>query len=349
MSTVRSGYDAILLDLDGTVYRGGSALAGAAAAVAAVRADGIGLAFVTNNASRSPAQVAQHLTDVGVPADPAEVVTSSQAAAAVLAERLSPGDRVLVVGTEALADEIAAVGLKPVREAADDPAAVVQGHSPDTGWRQLAQACTAIRAGSLWVACNVDPTLPTEHGELPGNGAMVAALRAATGREPVVAGKPARPLVDAAVAAVRAGRPLLVGDRLDTDIEAAVAAGLESLLVLSGVTDPPTLLAAPPAQRPGYLATDLSGLDSDPELLRITERGGWRCTVADGALVLSGSGADPLDALRTLCARWWADGDGAIPVIADGDAAGAALAELGLAELGLAAPEPGGLGRGRPH
>ena len=332
MTTLSSRYDAVLLDLDGTVYRGGSALPGAVDAVTALRRSGIAVAFMTNNASRTPDEVAEHLVGLGVHAQAQEVVTSAQAAATVLADRLSPGDRVLVVGTEALVGEIATVGLCPVRDAADDPAAVVQGHSPDTGWRQLAQACLAIRAGVVWVACNLDPTLPTEHGELPGNGSMVAALRTATSREPVVAGKPGLPFMEASVARVAARHPLVVGDRLDTDVEAAAAAGLDSLLVLSGVTDSATLLAAPPGRRPTYLGTDLESLAEDPESVRIGDRAAWTCEVVDGALVLrgDGSGADPLDALRALCARWWRGGDGPARVTGAGDPAEEAVRDLGL-------------------
>lgn len=332
MTALNSRYEAVLLDLDGTVYRGGSVLPGAADAVTALRGSDVTVAFMTNNASRSPDEVAEHLVGLGIHAQAEEIVTSAQAAAAVLADRLNPGDRVLVVGTEALSSEITAAGLCPVRDAGDEPVAVVQGHSPDTGWRQLAQACMAIRAGALWVACNLDPTLPTEDGELPGNGAMVAALRTATDREPVVAGKPGRPFMDTSVARVAARHPLVVGDRLDTDIEAAAAADLDSLLVLSGVTDPAALLAAPPGQRPTYLAAGLECLAEDAESVRIGDRAAWACEVVDGELVLrgDGNGADPLDALRALCAQWWRGGDGPVRVTAAGATAEEAVRALGL-------------------
>ena len=330
-NALSSGYDAILLDLDGTVYRGGSALPGASGAVTRLRREGTAMVFVTNNASRSPKQVAEHLTELGVDAATPEVATSAQAAAIVLADRLAPSARVLVVGTSALADEVATAGLAPVRRADDDPAAVVQGHSPDTGWRELAEACIAIRAGRLWIACNVDQTLPTERGELPGNGAMVAALRAATSREPVVAGKPERPLVDASVAKAGARRALMVGDRLDTDVAGAAAAGLDSLLVLSGITDAATLLAAPAGHRPTYLAEDIGGLAVDTEEVRIGHRDGWACEVTDGELVLQArADGDPVDALRALCARWWAHGEGAVRVVGSGGGAERAVRALGL-------------------
>ncbi|MBM7773001.1 HAD superfamily hydrolase (TIGR01450 family) [Actinokineospora baliensis] len=298
------GYDALLFDLDGTVYRGGEAISGAAGAIAAARADGTTVRFVTNNASRSPAQVADHLVQLGVPAEPGEVSTSAQAAAAVLAARLSPGEHVLVLGTSALAAEVTAVGLVPVRTA-DGVAAVVQGLSPDLSWRDLAEAAVAINAGALWVACNVDRTLPTERGLLPGNGSLVHTLRYATDHEPEVAGKPATPLMAESVRAADARRPLVIGDRLDTDIEGAVAAGLDSLLVLTGVCTAADLLAAGPEARPTYLAADLTAITAPVADLEIGPKPGWHLREENATLTPTGDG-DPLDLLRALCAATWA-------------------------------------------
>ena len=232
----------------------------AAESVAAARAAGMRAAFVTNNASRRPARVADNLQALGIPAAPADVVTSAQAAAQWLTERLAPGSPVLVVGTDDLAAEVAEAGLTPVRQAADGPAAVVQGLSPDTGWRELSEAAVALRAGALWVAGNRDATYPSPRGPLPGNGAFVAALETATGRRPTVVGKPAPELHRASVDRVGATRPLVVGDRLDTDVLGAVAGGSDSLLVLTGVTDLEVLLAAPRGSRPTYVSADLRGL-----------------------------------------------------------------------------------------
>ncbi|MPZ67228.1 MAG: HAD-IIA family hydrolase [Pseudonocardiaceae bacterium] len=333
---MHAGYDGLLLDLDGTVYRGQEAIPGAAAAISGLREAGIGIGFVTNNASRAPRRIAEHLASLDIEVTDDEVVTSAQAGAAVLADRLASGSDVLVVGTDALAAEVQALGLTPVRAADAGPAGVVQGHSPETGWRQLAEACLAIRAGSLWVACNVDPTLPTERGQVVGNGALVVALRAATGAEPVVAGKPARPLVEAAVARLGARHPLMIGDRLDTDIAAADGL-MDSLLVLTGVTDAAELLAAPVGQRPTFVGVDLTALAQDPEVLRVGARPGWRCTITDVALVLHGDTAEPgtpQDALRTLCHHWWAAAGGVPTVTAADDTAAAALAAMGLAGPG---------------
>jgi len=323
-------YDVLLADLDGTLYRGAEAVPGAVEAVKGAAARGVRTAYVTNNASRRPSDVAKQLADLGFPATEADVVTSSQAAADMLAEQLSAGAAVLVVGTDALAAEITRVGLTVTTQAAD-AAAVVQGHSPDTGWRVLAEASVALRGGAIWVACNLDATLPTERGPLPGNGSMVAVLRTATGLEPQVAGKPAPALVDASVRRTGARHPLMIGDRLDTDIEGGRAAGIPALLVLTGVSDAAELLAAPPQRRPDFVAADLSGLTRDPRDLTPGSRPGW--TVQGGAghwTLTSDGGDDPIDALLALCGAHWADGGGAATVRGEDSRAASALDALGL-------------------
>ena len=332
MSGPLDGYDAVLLDVDGTVIRGAETVPEAPDVINELRQAGYAVQFVTNNASRTPDEIAEHLTALGVPTAAADIVTSGQAAGALLANRLPPDAAVLIVGADALAAEVRLVGLTPVTAASEDPVAVVQGHSPRTGWTQLAEACLAIRGGAMWVACNVDRTLPTERGLLPGNGAMVAALQAATDREPTVAGKPARPLLDTAMERAGAQRPLVVGDRLDTDIAGARAAELDSLLVLSGVADAVALLAAPPEHRPSHLGADLRVLRGSIEQTRIQARPGWRVDVDDGSLLLhsEGTASDPLDALRTLCAAWWVEHSGKVQVCACDDTAAAALDRVGL-------------------
>lgn len=322
-------HDAVLLDLDGTVYHGARPIPGAAEAIGRVRERGTPVRFVTNNASKAPAEVADHLRSLGVPADPGEVSTSAQAAARLLRERVADGANVLVVGTGSLAAEVDGAGLRSVRKVGDEIAAVVQGHSPKTAWPDLAEACVAIRSGALWVACNLDATLPTERGQLPGNGAMVAALRAATGREPLVAGKPQPPLFHLAAESAEAADPLVVGDRLDTDIAGAVAAGVASLAVLTGVTTAADLLAAGPAERPRYVAADLAALAGKADELEIGPRPGWRVEPGGSALVVrSAGGRDAADLLRALCAAAW-ESDLATVRAAD-DQAAATLAELKL-------------------
>ena len=254
-----AAYDAALFDLDGVLYIGPDPVPHAAESVNAARAAGMRAAFVTNNASRRPSVVAAHLTELGIPAGPADVVTSGQAAVRYLAARLPPGSKVLVLGTEGLAQEVTAGGLEPVREA-EGAVGLVQGLAVSTAWSDLAEAAVAIRAGALWVAGNTDATYPSARGPLPGNGALVQALVTATGHRPVVVGKPEPELHRASVDRVGARRPLVVGDRLDTDVLGAVRAGSDSLLVLTGVTDLAGLLAAPEGMRPTYVAHDLRGL-----------------------------------------------------------------------------------------
>jgi glycerol-1-phosphatase len=175
----------------------------------------------------------------------------------------------------------------------------------------LAEAALAIEAGALYVAANADATLPTPRGPQPGNGSLVQVLIHATGATPIVAGKPELPLHEESVQRVGAVRPLVVGDRLDTDIEGAVRGGADSLLVLTGVTEPADLLLARPPYLPAYVAGDLSGLNAaHPEVLRDGggfRCGGWTASLAGDAadwLTVAGSGTS-LDGLRALCAAAW--------------------------------------------
>ncbi len=254
-------YELVILDLDGVVVLGDRPVAGAPEALARLRQAGKTIRFVTNNASRRRDEVAALLTGMGVQAEAGEVLTSAAAAAQVLAQRYPAGSRVLVVGAAALAQEVAAAGLRPVTEAKDEPVAVVQGYGPKVGWEQLAEACVAVRGGAHWIATNTDKTLPTPRGPLPGNGALVAALATALGRGPdLVVGKPEPALFLAAASQTGADSTLVVGDRLDTDILGANRAGMDSLLVLTGVATAEAARVAPEQERPSFVAEDLSGL-----------------------------------------------------------------------------------------
>jgi HAD superfamily hydrolase (TIGR01450 family) len=302
-------YDAGLLDLDGVVYIGPEPVAHAAESLAQARNHGMRLAFVTNNASRTPQEVAAHLTELGVTADAAEVATSAQAAARLVAGLVAPGSAVLVVGGPALEQALLERGLRPVRSIDDKPSAVVQGYHPSVGWVQLAEGTFAVRAGLPWVATNTDLTIPTPRGIGPGNGTLVNVIRLASGVEPLVAGKPELALHRESIDRVAAQRPLIIGDRLDTDVEGAVRAGTDSLLVLTGVTGPAELLGAPPSCRPTYLAADLRGLlVPHPDVVLAggeAALGGWAARVQAGRLRLTGAG-DPVDALRVACVAAWA-------------------------------------------
>lgn len=338
-----STYDVALLDLDGVVYVGPHAVPHAAAALKRARDCGMRLAFVTNNAARPPAAVAHHLTELGIAAEPAEVVTSAQAAAHFLADRLPAGSRVLVVGTTGLYEALTERGLSPVPTAEDDIAAVVQGYSPTLDWSLLAEGAIAIGRGLPWVATNLDPTVPSPRGPLPGNGSLVAALRHATGAEPVVTGKPQPTMHQESVQRSGAQRPLVVGDRLDTDIEGANAVGCASLLVLTGVSGARELLAAPPARRPTYVGANLQSLlhahpRTEDAAGGVVTCGEWRVTQDGDNVILDGSGdrdeESSMNAVRALCVAAWKRGAGdqqaAPAVVARSDAAQAVLDELGL-------------------
>jgi glycerol-1-phosphatase len=320
VSTLAQDHDCLLLDLDGTVFRGHEPTDGAVDTLAAVRSRKL---FVTNNASRGPAEVAQHLCAMGFTAEPDDIVTSAQSAARLLQEQLQPGAAVLIVGTDSLAAEVRKVGLKPVRQWSDGPVAVVQGHSPQTGWPDLAEAALAIRGGALWVAANIDRTLPSERGLLPGNGAMVAALCAATDSKPQVAGKPEPTLLTDALARGKFRAPLVVGDRLDTDIAGANAAGLPSLLVLCGVSTAAETVRAEVGQRPNYVAEDLRSLYAHADSLRIGPHPAWYVDVGPTAVTVQSTGRDSGDSLSvvraTASAVWNAQLDGRRIVLMAGD------------------------------
>ncbi|MFD0000783.1 HAD-IIA family hydrolase [Nocardia sp. NPDC127526] len=259
---LRDRFGALLLDLDGTLFRGHEVIPGAPQALSESRGNDQRLMYVTNNASRSAAAVAGHLRELGYAATADEVVTSAQAAAHLLASRLDPGATVLVVGTDDLMAEVDAVGLQPIRRFnGSAPAAVVQGHNPQTAWADLAEASYALRAGALWVAANTDATLPNERGLAPGNGSMVAALRTASDRDPIVAGKPYAPLLEDAMERAGTRDALVVGDRLDTDIDGAHTVGLESLMVLTGVSTLADLRTQPADRLPTYIAESLDALN----------------------------------------------------------------------------------------
>ncbi|MBV8929514.1 MAG: HAD-IIA family hydrolase [Mycobacteriaceae bacterium] len=328
MKTLAQLHDCLLLDLDGTMFRGTQPVPGAVETLAGVDPR---VLFVTNNASRSATEVSEHLQQMGFDAHPGDIVTSAQTAARLLKAQLPADSAVLVVGTDALAAEVTGVGLRAVRLWADAPVAVVQGHSPHTAWPDLAEAALAIRDGALWIAANVDRTLPTERGLLPGNGSMVAALRAATDAVPQVAGKPQPTLLTDALARGEFRTPLVIGDRLDTDIAGANAARLPSLLVLSGVSTARDTVHAPDGQRPTYIGRDLRALNTAPDELQVGPQPGWHVDMAGASVTVTGTRADaPDDGLAVVRAvagaLWSASVEGHhVEVVAGDDAARDAL------------------------
>lgn len=328
-------YDVAMLDLDGVVYIGADAVPGAADRLAEAATAGVHLAYVTNNASRTPATVAAHLKELGVPAADADVVTSAQAAARLVSQQVDAGSAVFVIGGEGLFVALEELDLRPVQDIEADPVAVVSGYHPDLRWRTVIDGAILVRNGLPWVASNTDLTVPTPHGPGPGNGVLVRAVAGYAQVEPTVAGKPEPPLFEETLRRVGGDRPLVVGDRLDTDIEGAVRTGYDSLLVLTGVTGLTELVAAPPGSRPTYVSVDLGGLltghpcpdDADGS----RQLGGWTAEVDGAELVVSGDGSRD-DWWRVVAAAAWDHFDSSGSPVDTGR---------------LAPPEPRDEGRGR--
>lgn len=337
MGMLAAQHDCLLLDLDGTLFRGHSPTAGAVQTLQSLDADGVRALFVTNNATRSADAVAAHLRELGFAATADDVVTSAQSAARMLSEMVPPGSPVLVVGTDALEGEVLEVGLRPVQSVAEQPVAVIQGLSMTVGWPELAEATLAIRSGALWVASNLDVTLPTERGLVPGNGSLVAAVRAATDTEPLVAGKPGTAIMRDAVQRSGCRQPLVVGDRLDTDIAGANAAGMPSLMVLTGVGTARDAVWAENSQRPTFLGADLRALRANADQLAIGAHPAWHIEIVDQTVSVSATGQPPgsdgLCVVRAVARSVWDAGVGAeLAIRAVDDTALAALERWSLSE-----------------
>ncbi len=313
---LQEAFDAALVDLDGVAYKGANAIPGAAPAIAGARVAGMAIVYVTNNASREPHTVADHLTELGFGAAASEVMTAAQAGAALLERSLPAGVSVLVVGGAGLVTAVTDSGFRLVASAREHPAAVIQGFAPHLAWSDLAEATYAIRGGARYFATNLDLTLPTERGMAPGNGSLVAAVVTATGVTPLSAGKPQPAMFELAAARVESERPLVIGDRLDTDLKGARAAHMPGLLVLTGVNSAKDAVLAVPDERPTFIGADLSTLaEAHP---RPTHDDGWwhvrdaRAHVRDGHLLVDGG--DPMDRLRAACAAAWSAADDGVRI-----------------------------------
>ncbi|MEO6145276.1 MAG: HAD-IIA family hydrolase [Dermatophilaceae bacterium] len=310
-------FDGIVCDLDGVVYRGSEAVPYAVESLSLALSAGVRVIYATNNASRTPAEISAHLNTLGLVGLPSRVVTSAQAGADLVARGCPPGSLVLAVGGQGVSLALEEAGLRPVLVQAPRPApqvvAVLQGFGTKVAWTDLAEIAHAVQAGALWVATNIDSTLPTEWGVAPGNGALVGAVRSAVKVDPVVVGKPHRPLFDLSALALGtgSGRTLVIGDRLDTDIMGAANTGMASLFVLGGVHGWSDVAEATLAARPRYVATDLRSLHSayaDPVLDLASSR--WVCggahayVSAGGDLVVSPAGALNERLRAALMALW---------------------------------------------
>jgi len=313
LPTPLDGVDVVCVDLDGVIYRGSAEIQYAVESLVRV-AESRHLAYITNNASRTDENVAEKLTNFGLPTRAEDVVTSPQAAVRLLAEHVPFGSLVLVVGGAGLTVELERAGYSITRKASDNPAVVVQGFAPEVGWIDLAEASVALQGGIPWIATNTDWTLPVAHGIAPGNGTLVAAVHTAVGRLPIVAGKPETPIFNEAVSRFSAVSPLFIGDRLDTDIVGANRAGMRSAFVLTGVDRPKHLLAAGTDSRPHFILRDLRELhESYPSTewakgQRIARVRTARVALVGQCVTIVNRGDSPTDLLRAACALIWNSG-----------------------------------------
>ena len=301
-------FDSILLDLDGVVYRGGEAVVHAVDSINKV-AKHLKVGYVTNNSSRTPKAIADQLIGFGLNVAEDQIVGSARAGAKLLLERIPAGSKVYVVGGEGLRAECLAVGFVLVESAADKPAAVIQGFSPDVSWRELAEASFAVQNGAIWIATNQDWTIPLEAGIAPGNGTLVGAVHTAVGILPDFAGKPFPPIFDQAREQLEIQKPLMIGDRIDTDIRGAKQVGMASAVVLTGIATRKELIGAKPEDRPDFILEDLRGLFQDYPKLKQT-RHGVRCNksevekVGNKIILVAGDPAS-IDTLRAATELIW--------------------------------------------
>ncbi|MFK0400694.1 HAD-IIA family hydrolase [Microbacterium sp. NPDC090225] len=315
-ATPLDGVDTVLADLDGVVYAGPGALPFAVDSLneAARR---VRLGYITNNASRTDASVAAHLTSLGLEVAPRDVVTSPQAALRLLGDIVPAPATILVVGGDGLVDELQKAGYTVTRSAQDSPQAVVQGFAPEVAWTDLAEASFALQVpedegGIPWIATNTDWTIPRERGVAPGNGTLVSAVHTAVGRLATVAGKPEKPIFDEAIARFAAKKALFIGDRLDTDIMGANRVGIDSVLVLTGIDRPKHVLAAPEGSRPTFIVSDLRELHQPyPETVErdgVFHVNGAAVRVRGADVEIVADAGEQIDLLRAGAAAIWASG-----------------------------------------
>jgi HAD superfamily hydrolase (TIGR01450 family) len=309
---VLDNFDTLLLDLDGVIYEGGRAIVDAIDSITALKAKGVQVGFITNNASRTSEAIAKQLRDFGLELNADDVITSAQAGALLLKNLVPQGSKVLVVGGEGLRSNVLLAGFKIVDSSKDSPVAVIQGFDPSIGWQHLAEASYAIQQGARWVATNQDWTIPREEGLAPGNGTLVSAVHTAVGQLPIVAGKPEKAIFETALAQFGTSSAVYIGDRLDTDVLGANRAGIGSALVMTGVTTRKELLAAKADSRPAYILETLKDLLSSYQAPVKTKRGyklGSTEVELLGQKVLVSFG-DPksLEALKCACLTIWDSG-----------------------------------------
>lgn len=315
MSLLIDRYDCALFDLDGVVYLGPEAVVGAPEGIAELRRLGKKIGFVTNNSGRSPETVMDQLNGMNVSCNLEDVATSGQASQGMLQKALQPGSKVLVCGAAALDDKVREAGFEVVKTYDECPDAVICGYNPKMRWELVDEAAIAVQNGVAWFASNPDPTRPTNRGIVPGAGGVLALISlCAPDKEPAIAGKPYRPLLDYTIERLGVRSPIFVGDRLDTDIEGAYNVGIDSFMVFTGTHGKRDVLYAEPHQRPTYIGADIRSMSQPARIAQIDE-GRATCgeaivQVADGKLVaehISAGYEGQLDALWAGCQLAWAN------------------------------------------
>lgn len=303
---VWSDYDVLLADLDGVVYEGNAAIKDAPEAILALQKLGLPIGYVTNNSSRKPETIADQLAGFGVHCEPEDIIGSGKTGVDILKTLVPAGSKVLVVGGEGLRARVTEGGFELVADSGAKPDAVIQGFAPDVSWRDLAEASFSIQNGAKWVATNQDWTLPQEKGLAPGNGTLVSAVHTAVGQLPIVAGKPEPAIFHTAVEHFGAKKALFIGDRIDTDITGANRAGIDSVLVLTGVSTRKEVLGIKPEGRPTYIIGSMAELLKPYKAPKKTKRGfscdGAEVELLDNKVVVTIGDPKSLGALRAACA-----------------------------------------------
>ena len=303
---VWGAYDTVLCDLDGVIYEGTHAIVDAPETINSFIASGIPVGYVTNNSSRKPETIAEQLLGFGIETSPSNVIGSAKTGVEILATLIPAGAKVLVVGGEGLRSRVVEAGFELVKSSDDQPAGVIQGFDPSVAWTDLAEASYSIANGAKWVATNQDWTIPREKGIAPGNGTLVSAVHTAVGQLPIVAGKPEPAIYKTAVEHFGAKRALFVGDRIDTDIRGANRAGIDSVLVMTGISTRKEVLGVKKEDRPTFIVATMAELLANYDEPKKTKRG-FACKDAEVELlgnkvVVTHGDPKSLGALRAACA-----------------------------------------------
>ena len=265
MTLMNAKIENLIIDMDGVLWHGETPVPGLAHFFETLRHQNIGFVLATNNATKVATQYSEKLAGFGVDIPPSQILNSAEATAIYLREHFPPGASVYVIGTEGLRMALEAQGCRLLtgegfvgENARVD--AVVVGLTRDVCYEQLASATHLINQGAAFIGTNPDVTFPSELGHMPGAGALIAFVQTATDVEPVVVGKPNRAIFEESMRLVggNTGNTVMVGDRLETDIAGAQAAGLRTILLMSGVTGPKELEAS--AVQPDWKFDNLSAL-----------------------------------------------------------------------------------------